>query len=266
MSGAAQFTGSVPERYHRYLAPWLFDPYATDLAGRLPQRPVLRVLETAAGTGVVTRRLREALPSDATLVATDLNDAMVDYGRAAVPDPGVVWQQADAQALPFEDDSFDVVVCQFGFMFLPDKVEGFREARRVLSTGGVLLGNVWHSRDENPVARILQELLEERIPEDPPRFLDTPYGYGDHERLRADLTAAGWDDIRLDVVCKESDAPSAEDVALGYLTGTPLAHDLSERGADPEAFGAELARRLASVGGDRPFRAQLAATVITASR
>jgi len=266
MSSAAQFTGSVPERYHRYLAPWLFDPYATDLSARLPQRPGLRVLEIAAGTGVVTRRLLEALPSDAVLVATDLNDAMVDYGRANVPDPGVTWQQADAQALPFADDSFDVVVCQFGFMFLPDKVKGFREARRVLSAGGVLLCNVWHSRDENPVARIVQDLLEERLPQNPPRFLDTPYGYGDHERLRADLAAAGWDDVQLDVVRKISNAASAEDVALGYLTGSPLSYELSERGADPDAFGVELARRLASAGGNRPFRAELAATVITASR
>jgi SAM-dependent methyltransferase len=266
MSSAAQFTGSIPERYDRYLVPWLFDPYALDLAARLPQRAGLRVLETAAGTGVVTRRLREALPPDATLVATDLNDAMVDYAKAAVPDAGITWQQADALALPFADGSFDVVVCQFGFMFLPDKAEGFREARRVLGTGGVLLGNVWHSRDENPFARILQDLLEERLPEDPPRFLDTPYGYGDHERLRADLAAAGWEDVRLEVVRKESDAASAEDVAFGFLTGTPLSHDLSERSADPDAFGDELTRRLAAVGGDRPFRAELAATVITASR
>ena len=264
MSSAAAFTGSVPERYHRYLSPWLFDPYAVDLAARLPQRSGLRVLETAAGTGVVTRRLREALPADATLVATDLNDAMIDYGRAEAP--GAEWQQADAQALLFADGSFDVVVCQFGFMFLPDKVQGFREARRVLRSGGVLLGNVWHSREENPVAHILQGLLEERLPDDPPRFLDTPYGYGDHGGLRADLAAAGWDDVRLDVVRMERDAASAEDVALGYLTGTPLSFELTERGADPDEFCAELTRRLAAAGGDRPFRAELAATVITAAR
>lgn len=265
MSSAAQFTGSVPERYHRYLAPWLFDPYAIDLVARLPQRAGLRVLEIAAGTGIVTRHLREALPADATLVATDLNDAMVDYARTAVLNPGITWQQADAQALPFADASFDVIICQFGFMFLPDKVTGFREARRVLGDGGVLLGNVWHSREENPFARIVQDLLEERLPEDPPRFLDTPYGYGDHERLRADLAAAGWDDIRLDVVQKETDADSAHDVALGVLTGTPLSHELREHGADPDAFGAELTKRLAAVGGDRPFRASLTATVLTAT-
>lgn len=224
------------------------------------------MLETAAGTGVVTRRLREALPPDASLVATDLNDAMVENGRANVPDPGVTWQPADAQALPFADCSFDVVVCQFGFMFLPDKAQGFREARRVLRPGGVLLGNVWHSRDENPWARSAHTTVAELFPSDPPRFLETPYGYFDPERIQADLAEASWDGVQLDAVRLESPADSALDVASGIAKGSPLSYELAERGADPETVVDELARRLASVGGDRPFRAELAATVITASR
>lgn len=266
MTSAVQFTGNVPERYDRYLVPFLFEPYAADLAARLPRRTGLRVLELAAGTGAVTRRLREALPEDATLVATDLNDAMVDFARAAVPEPGIAWQQADAQSLPFDDGSFDAVVCQFGFMFLPDKVQGFREARRVLGPDGTLLGNVWHARDENPYAQVVQDLLEEHFGDDAPRFLDTPYGYGDHERLRGDLEAAGWEHITLDVVRKDGQSASAEDVALGFLTGSPLSFELAERDADAAAFGDELAKRLAALGGERPFRAELAATVITARR
>jgi SAM-dependent methyltransferase len=224
------------------------------------------VLELACGTGIVTRRLREALPASATLVATDLNDPMVEYARVAVPDPNIVWQQADAQALPFEEGSFDVVVCQFGFMFLPDKVRGFREARRVLRPGGVLLGNVWHSRDENPWARSVHTTVAELFPSDPPRFLETPYGYSDSERLRADLAEAGWDEVQFDAVRLEGLADSALDVATGIAKGSPLSYELAERGADPETVLEELARRLASVGGDRPFRAELAATVITAAR
>lgn len=166
----------MPERYDRYLVPLLFDDYATDLTARLPQRDGLRVLEIAAGTGAVTRHLRRALPADATLVATDLNDAMLEYAGAAVGEDGIEWRQADAQALPFEGASFDVVVCQFGYMFLPDKVAGFREARRVLDEDGLLLASVWNGFDENEVARVLQDLLGERFPDDPPRFLDTPYG------------------------------------------------------------------------------------------
>ena len=153
MSGsAAEFSGSVPGFYDRYLGPVLFEPYAVDLVSRLPGGDRLRVLEIACGTGIVTRRLRESLGESATLVATDLNEAMVSHARAAVPAAGIDWQQADAQALVFDDGAFDVVVCQFGFMFLPDKVQGFREARRVLASGGVLFANVWHSMEANPVA------------------------------------------------------------------------------------------------------------------
>jgi SAM-dependent methyltransferase len=266
VSNAAQFTGKVPERYDRYLVPLLFEPYAVDLVARVPQRQGLRVLELAAGTGAVTRRLREALPPDATLVATDLNDAMVAYARDAVATPGIDWRTADAQQLPFEDGSFDAVVCQFGFMFLPDKVQGFSEGRRVLSGGGVLLANVWHTREENPVAQAVQELLDERFPADPPRFLDTPYGYGDHDRLRGDLAAGGWENVQLDVVRTTGRSPSAEDAALGFLTGTPLSFELGERGEDAGSFGTELTARLAAAGGESPYSSPLAATVVTATR
>lgn len=266
MSAASEFSGSVPGFYDRYLGPWLFEPYAADLVARLPERDGLRVLEIACGTGIATRRLREALPGSATLVATDLNEAMIEYARAAVPDPAIVWQQADAQALPFEDASFDVVVCQFGFMFLPDKVQGFREARRVLRPGGVLLGNVWHSHDENPWAGSVHTTVAELFPADPPSFLETPYGYFDADRIRADLAEARWEDVHLDAVRLESLAESALDVALGVATGSPLSYQLAERGADPETVAGELAQRLVAVGGERPFRAELAATIITAAR
>ena len=266
MSSAAEFTGSIPERYDTYLGPWLFEPYAADLVARVPEREGLRVLELAAGTGIVTRRLREALPASATLVATDLNNAMVDYARSAVAQSSIVWQQADAEALSFDAGSFDVVVCQFGFMFLPDKVQGFREAHRVLAPGGVLLANVWHTRSENPYAQCAQNLLDELFPDDPPRFLDTPYGYGDHDGLRSDLAEAGWEDVQLEAVRRESLAESARLVALGLTTGSPLSLQLTERGANPEEVAAELGRRLVSVGGDTPFCAELAATVITATR
>jgi ubiquinone/menaquinone biosynthesis C-methylase UbiE len=139
---AAGFSGSVPQNYDRYLGPVLFEPYAADLVARVPATDGLRVLELACGTGILTRHLRAALPETATLVATDLNPPMVDYARDAVGAPGIDWRQADMQELAFDDGSFDVVLCQFGFMFLPDTVRGFAEARRVLAPGGMLLANV----------------------------------------------------------------------------------------------------------------------------
>ena len=268
MSGSTtEFSGSVPAFYDQYLGSVLFEPYAADLVSRLPSRDGLRVLEIACGTGVVTRRLRAALDDSATLVATDLNEAMVDYARVAVPAADIVWQQADAQALAFDDSSFDVVVCQFGFMFLPDKVQGFREARRVLVDGGSLLANIWQSMDANPVAGVIHTTLATLFSADPPRFLETPYGYHDTERIRADMTQAGWENPLLETVRVQSVAPSAEAVATGFALGTPLSHQLAERGADPDAVVGALSDALVPLaGGRRPFKPALAATIISATR
>jgi SAM-dependent methyltransferase len=263
VSSAGAYSGSVPAFYDRYRGP-VFESYAADLVSRLPQVDGLRVLELACGTGIVTRRLREALPESSTLVATDLNEAMIDYARAAVAVDGIVWQQADAQELVFDDRSFDVVVCQFGFMHLPDKVRGFREVRRVLSSGGVLLANVWHSLDANPAVGVIHASLAELFPDDPPRFLETPYGYHDSERIRADMSAAGWEDVQLEDVCLRSLSPSAADFATGFTRGTPLAHELAARGSDIDAVTRALTAALIPVGGEGLFESQLAATVITA--
>ena len=267
MSGSAtDFSGSLPGFYDRYLGPVLFEPYAADLVSRLPAGDRLRILEIACGTGVVTRRLRSALGDTSTLVATDLSEPMVAYARNAIPDPGIVWQQADAQDLEFDDGSFDVVVCQFGLMFLPDKVQGFREARRVLAVGGLLLANVWHSLEANPVAAAIHTTVRRLFPSDPPRFLETPYGYHDPERIRADMVGAAWQDVQLDDVRVEGVGPSAEEFATGVALGTPLAHELAERDAHIETVVHAITEALAPVGGERLFKTALAATVISALR
>ena len=265
MSSHTAFTGSVPANYDRYLGPALFEPYAADLTGRIPTRDDLRVLELACGTGVLTRRLREALPASATLVATDLNEPMVDYARTAVVTRGIGWQQADAQQLPFEGGSFDVVACQFGLMFLPDKVQGLREARRVLSSGGHFVASVWQSIDDSSYTRPMHAVLEALFPDAPPRFLDVPYGYNDPQKIQSDLEAAGWRGASVEVVRLQSESPSALEFATGFAKGSPLTHELVERGADLDAVAAAIAERL-SPGGETPFAVELAAFVITAVR
>jgi SAM-dependent methyltransferase len=262
----ANFSGALPALYDRHLGPVLFEPYAADLAARLPTGDGLRVLEIACGTGIVTRRLREALPDSASVVATDLNEPMIAYARDAVPAPGIVWQQADAQALAFPDGSFDVAICQFGFMFLPDKAQGFREVRRVLRADGVLLANVWHSLEANPAPGAIHATLAKLFPADPPRFLETPYGYHDDAQIRADMAEADWSDVRLEDVCLQSLGPSAADFAAGFTRGSPLAHELAERNADVDAVTQALTDALTPLGGARPFRQALAATVIRAVR
>jgi SAM-dependent methyltransferase len=266
MSATTQFTGEIPVHYDRYLGPFLFEPYAADLAGRVAPREGARVLEVACGTGVLTRRLRAVLPASASITATDLNEAMVAYARAAPGSEDIRWAVADAQALPFEDGSFDAVLCQFGLMFLPDKAQGFREARRVLAPGGQLLANVWRAPAENAYVLRASELLSRHYPVDPPAFLDTPFGYHDADRIRADASAGGWQQIALDDVRLQGESPAAVDFATGFLRGSPLVHELLARGADLDALVSELGALLARDGGARPFRAALAATVISAER
>ena len=262
----AEFSGSIPRHYDEYLGPVMFEPYAADLVGRLRMSDGMRVLELACGTGVVTRRQRAALPESATLVATDLNEAMVSYARAAVPASGIEWQTADAQALPFADASFDAVVCQFGIMFLPDTVLGFAEAHRVLVPGGAMYANAWLSLDSNPVHSSIDEAVTALFPDDPPRFLDVPYGYHDRARILSDATAGGFSDVQLEEVRVQAQGSSALDYVTGFVRGTPLNHGLTQRDADLD----EVARQVAEVVGARhgaaPVTVDLAAIVITATR
>jgi SAM-dependent methyltransferase len=175
---------------------------------------------------------------------------------------GIEWGQADIQELPFGDGSFDAVVCQFGFMFVPDKVLGFRECHRVLAPRGVLLGNVWKSLDENSQVRVVNDTLASLFPDDPPRFFDTPYGYAP-DRVRADLEQAGWEDMGLEDVRLDGTSPSAADYVLGFSRGSPLTHELLERGADIDA----VVRSLAEALGDRaPLHVEQTALVIVARR
>jgi len=159
------FQGAVPENYDRYLGPVIFEPWAEDLVLRLAGKKYERVLEIACGTGIVTRRLRDALPPIIKIVATDLNPDMFEFAKPKFKErENVIWQQADASALPFPNCSFDAAVCQFGVMFVPDKAAAMRESYRVLRSGGVFLFNVWDSFEANPFGQIrMQRSLRSSI-------------------------------------------------------------------------------------------------------
>jgi len=182
------FTGSIPENYDRYMVPLIFESYAQDMAQRAAALSPKAVLETAAGSGVVTRALAATLSADISYVATDLNQAMLDYAATRQnADRRISWRQADAQALPFEDGTFDLICCQFGAMFFPDRPSGYREARRVLKPGGSFLFNVWDRIEENVFANDVTNALATFFPDDPPRFMArTPHGYHDIAVIRSD--------------------------------------------------------------------------------
>src|SRR5438105_12416021 len=227
------FAGSIPKLYDTHLVPLIFEPYAADLANRLRSRSLSRVLEIAAGTGVVTRALAAVLSESVTIVATDLNQAMLDQGAAVGTKRAVEWRQADAMKLPFGDATFDAVVCQFGVMFFPDKSKAFAEARRVLGPGGVFLFNVWDRIEENEFADTVTAALATVFPKDPPRFLArTPHGYHDRHVIEPDLASGGFVAApRIDTLAARSKATSPRVPAIAYCQGTPLRNEIESRDA-----------------------------------
>ncbi len=228
------FTGSIPDIYDDFLVPLIFEPYAQDMARRVAETSPAKVLETAAGSGVVTRALAPLLAGRARYVVTDLNPPMLERAKRQQPADGRIdWKPADAMALPFEDGAFDAVCCQFGVMFLPDKVAGYREARRVLRDGGTLVFNVWDRIEHNHFAQSVTDTAAGFFPDDPPRFLArTPHGYHDVDAICAELRAAGFGQIEVATITEESRAGSPRDPAVAYCQGTPLRNELEQRAAE----------------------------------
>jgi ubiquinone/menaquinone biosynthesis C-methylase UbiE len=227
------FAGSIPELYDQYMVPLIFERYAADLAQRLASRPVTRVLEIAAGTGVVTRKLASVLHDDVAIIATDLNPAMLETAAAIGTSRPVQWRPADAMQLPFANGMFDAVVCQFGVMFFPDKAKAFAEVGRVLGPGGVFLFNVWDRIEANEFADTVTTALASVFPDDPPRFMArTPHGYHDRATIARDLASGGFTAVpRFDTLTARSRAESARDVAVAYCQGTPLRNEIEARDA-----------------------------------
>jgi len=229
----AVFAGSIPQMYEQYMVPLIFEPYAVDLAARVARCQPARVLEIAAGTGVVTRQLAKALPSEVTIIATDLNQPMLDQAAAIGTARPVEWRQADAMHLPFPNATFDVVLCQFGVMFFPDKLKAFAEARRVLRPGGQFIFSVWDRIDQNAFAETVIEALETLFPNDPPRFLvRVPHGYHDTSVIAQELARGGFtrspDSSTLPA---HSRAATPRIPAIAYCQGTPLRSEIEARDA-----------------------------------
>lgn len=257
----AQFSGSIPAAYDRYLGPLLFQPYAEDLAARLQVEENASVLELACGTGILTRVLRTRLPSTVKLIATDLNEPMFRHAAAKFSEgEAVQWRQADACSLPFGDGMFDAVVCQFGIMFVPDKALAAREARRVLKPGGLFLFNVWDALEHNDVGRIAHETITSYFDKDPPTFYQVPFGYHDQDEIKRVLESAGFRDVRIEVVSKMAEVTSAQDVATGLVQGNPVSSAITER--DPSllpvitnAVADAITRRFGETNIRAPMRA-----------
>jgi ubiquinone/menaquinone biosynthesis C-methylase UbiE len=263
-----RFAGSIPGLYDRYLGPLLFEPYAQDIARRLSDVKEGRLLEIAAGTGIVTRALDRALPPKVAIAATDLNQAMLDHAKTQLRSARVRWQQADALALPFEDGEFDAVVCQFGVMFFPDKRKAFAEARRVLKPGSRFLFNVWDSLEANDVSLVVTDAVAGCFPENPPQFLRrTPHGYHDVAAISRELEAAGFAAVKFETVTKETRASSPRDPVIGFCQGSPLRNEIEARDRGRLAEVTEIATRaVAARFGNGPIACRLQAIVCEARK
>ncbi len=264
-SSDALFVGSIPDLYDRILVPLIFQHYAEDMSLRVAALAPSRVLETAAGTGVVTRELSRVLPVGVEMVATDLNQQMLDRAAVVGTDRPVRWQQADAMALPFDDSSFDAVICQFGVMFFPDKAKAFAEARRVLRPGGAFVFNVWDGLADNDFARLVDETLATVFPQDPPDFIGhIPHGYHDRVTIAADLMSAGFTAApSFDTVVHSSRAVTPLEAATAVCQATPVRNMIeSHPGATLAEATAACAAAITEHFGDGPVEGKIQAQVV----
>lgn len=264
----AAFDGSIPDMYDQYLVPLIFEQYAADLASRAARLQPASVLEVAAGSGVVTRAVAAILDETAEFTASDLNPPMLQRAASQQSDPDRIrWQPADALDLPFPDDAFDLVLCQFGAMFFPDRVKAYQQARRVLAPGGLFIFNMWDRIEENEFADAVTTAMAAMFPDNPPVFLRrTPHGHYDPDIYRTELAEAGFDEVEVEAIDEVSVASDASIPAIAYCQGTPLRTEIEERNPD----GLDQATRTATEAirnrfGDGSVSSRIRGYVITAS-
>lgn len=265
---SSQFTGNIPENYDEGLGPYIFQEFAEDLARRASYEGAEEVLEMAAGTGIVSRRLRDALPPDTRLVVSDLNQAMLTVAAEKFDShENIEFRSADAMELPFDDGSFDLVVCQFGVMFFPDKQASFREVMRVLRPGGAYQFNIWGTMEANPFSQVGYDAGAHFFPDDPPGFYKVPFGFADTEAMLADMSAAGLTEIEHEVVSFAKEVDDWEVFAHGMVFGNPLIDEINERGGvEADDVVARILEALRGQFGEAPGTMPLQATVYQGTR
>ena len=256
---AANFIGSIPENYDHFLGPRIFHDFADDMARRVLDFKPHKVLELAAGTGILTRRLRDLLPDDCRITATDLNPPMLDIAKLKFQTGEQMnFESADATHLPYDASEFDTVVCQFGVMFFPDMQRSYEEVFRSLKPGGHYVFNVWGSLQSNPFARIAHETVTGFFPDDPPGFYQVPFGYNDAEVITSSVTNAGFSDVRIESLNITSEIPSSADFATGLVFGNPLFEEITSRGGDPDKVRTAISDALArELGQMMPLKAMV---------
>lgn len=264
MSTNISFAGSIPENYDRYLGPLLFEPYAKNLIDRISKRNFMSVLELACGTGRVTQYLVQSQP-DAKIIATDINPDMLEVAKKKIESKNIEWKQADMQEIPFDDSVFDLVICQYGVMFLPDKVKAYKEIYRVLVPGGIFLFNTWDRLEANEMLHHSDLVVNSFFKENPVEFYKIPFSYFDKDKIKRELNEGGFKNITFTSVKKEGVSDTAENAAKGVVEGNPVINAINEQ--DPNLVSVikeKLSETLSKKFGDKPMKTTLNAIVVEA--
>lgn len=264
-NNSAEFIGDIPKHYDIGLGPNLFVDFAERLTSTACDRKATKVIELAAGTGIVSRKLRDNLPPETPLLITDLNPPMLEVAkRKFTEDENVNFAVANAMDLAFDDSEFDLMVCQFGVMFFPDKPASFREAARVLRPGGRYVFNVFSAMEKNPYSQIAYSVPARFFPDDPPGFYKVPFHYGNPDVVRKDLKAAGWQDVEHETIRLRKKIVNPEEFARGLVYGNPLIDEIRNReGVDPETVAAAVLEAINATFGPSDMTMPLEATIFT---
>ncbi len=260
------FSGNIPANYDNYLGPLFFEPFATVVAERVRQLRPEALLEVACGTGRLTQYLPGVLPAGASILASDINPAMLAYAREALKKhENIRWDVVDAVSLPYQDAAFDLILSQFGVMFYSDRSKAFAEVYRTLKPGGAFVFTAWDQLEYNPAAQLTDETLRHFFPVETPAFYQVPFSYHDEHRIRYDLAQAGFEQIRMEMLTLTGHADTAENAANGLLEGTPVHTAIVERDdALLPPMRKVLAEELALKFGPSKLRVPLQARLVVA--
>ncbi len=268
MASQLAFHGTVPSNYDKYLGPFLFEPYATHLVEMLSGKQYSSILEIACGTGRVTKHLLTLLSDGGTITATDLNAEMIAVAKENVSDDRIRWQVVDAQKLPFNNESFDLVVCQFGVMFFPDKKKAFEETYRVLKPNGLFIFSAWDSLQHNLHTGILNDVLKEQFGSEAPAFWEEgPFSFNDRDAINNMMRNASFKNVQIAVVSLISGYASIDDLLTGLLEGTPLASFLAEKSAaEVEELRTTCRKKYIEVYGEKSSNVPMQALICTGEK
>lgn len=222
-------SGDTAAHYDQFFGPLYFEPYAIEVAKRIDPASVSIALEIAAGTGRVTRHIRERIPASAKLIASDISEDMLGEAKKKLSHLDIEWQNIDAQQLPFSDDCIDLIVCCFGYMFVPDKPKAFAEAYRVLRPGGMFLFTTWDRLEQNAASYTSRSIAKEYLEEPLPGSYNLATSMSDETAIGQLLQDAGFSKKTIEKVKLFSVSPSAKEAANGLVEGGPFYKEIKKR-------------------------------------